>query len=118
MREFIKLITFIKKHKVKIAILTILTILILGTIGFYLQEKNILNSIFKSVTLLGLNVPDKVNIYNGLGFILAVILIYAGFFLLAFNNLLNNFLFKLFLKDKNIVLFGFGEINKIFFRKF
>jgi hypothetical protein len=118
MREFIKLITFIKKHKVKIAILTILTILILGTIGFYLQEKNILNSIFKSVTMLGLNVPDKVNIYNGLGFILAVILIYAGFFLLAFNNLLNNFLFKLFLKDKNIVLFGFGEINKIFLENF
>ena len=120
MRELIKLITFIRKHKGKIAVVTIFIILILGTIGFYqtLKNKSVLVSIFKSITLLGLNVPETVNMYNGVAFVLAVVLVYAGFFLLAFNNLLNIWLFKLFLKDRNVVLFGFGEINRNFLENF
>jgi hypothetical protein len=120
MRELIKLITVIRKHKEKVVIFTIFIILILGSIGFCqtLKKKDILISIFKSVTLLGLDTPKPVNIYNGLGFVMAVFLVYAGFFLLVFHNLLNNVLFKLFLKDKNIVLFGFGEINKNFLENF
>ena len=120
MKEFIKLVSFIRKHKGKIAVLTIFIVLILGSIGFYktLKEKSILISVFKSITLLALNVPEEVNPYTGIAYFLAVVLVYAGFFLLAFNNLLNNMLFKLFLKDKNIVLFGFGEINKNFLENF
>jgi len=130
MKWVIKAINFIKKHKGKIAVSLIIAILILGMTGNFIaslpkdipQDFNYLNFIadnfweifFKSITLLGLNVPDKVNIYNGLAYFLAVVLVYAGFFLLAFNNLLNKWLFRLFLIDENIVLFGFGEINKSF----
>lgn len=120
MRNFIKLITFIRKHKGKIAVFTIFIILILGSIGYYqiTNDKNILTCVFNSITLLGLNVPEKVNYFNGIAFVLAVILVYGGFFLLAFNNLLNNILFKLLLRNKNIVLFGFGDINKVFLENF
>jgi len=132
MKWLIKCINFVKKHKGKIAIGLIIIILILGVIGNFIASSqnhispdhisqvktNFWKVFFESITILGLNVPEKVNIYNGIAYFLAVVLVYAGFFLLAFNNLLNKRLFKLFLRDKNVVLFGFGEINKNFLENF
>jgi len=128
MRSLIKLINFIKKHKGKIAFGLIVLILTLGTIGnckILLSTSKTSNtnclfsslfwkSLLTSIRLLALKPPNILNVYNTIGFILALFLVYAGFFLIIFSNLLNDFLFKLFLKEKNIVLFGFGEINKNF----
>ena len=118
MKKFIQILNNIRKNKGRIVVKIIIIILLVGTVGNYKVSSDWIESFFKSITLLGLNVPDKINFCNAIGFVLAVILVYGGIFLLVFNNLLNNFLFKLFLKDKNIVLFGFGEINKSFLENF
>jgi len=120
MKWLIKTITLIKKHKEKVAVSAVLVVLLLGFIGNILADKNepYIKSLFKAFSILALSTPDKINIFNGLAYVLAVSLLYAGFFLLLFNNLINKWLFKLFLKEKNIVLFGFGEINKTFLENY
>jgi len=106
---------WIKSHKSLFIVLFVGFILITGIIGELLYHKYVLDSIVKSISIFTLNPPD-INIFTFISFIMATILVVGGFVWLILKDFINKKLYNFMLKSDNIIVFGFGRINKAFLK--
>jgi len=118
MKKLFLLFNKLYRKKVLFSIILLSIALIFGIYGNYKIYGDFFKSITTTLSYFGLNSPDKVNWEVLVSFILIVIVIFLGTIVLVLRNKMDVFLMKNSLKDKNIVLFGFGEINKNFLENF
>ena len=119
MKQIMKFLNTLYRNKIK-------TGLILGSIGFIfgiignlqVNPNEYWHSVLNTISYIGLNPPESINICIGISFILIAMVVSIGAITMIFRKYFDNWYAKTLLKDKNIILFGFGEINRTFFNDF
>jgi len=119
MKQIMQFLNYLYRHKIT-------TGLILGGIGFVfgiignlqLNSNEYWQSVLNTISYIGLNPPSKINFFIVVSFILIAMVVSIGAITMIFRKYFDNLYAKTLLKDKNIILFGFGEINRTFFNDF
>ena len=116
MKSILKLINFIYKNRFKVSIILFVAIILIGFIGNYSSKapnfSGFWKSLLETLSLFGLNTPDNINPFTIIAFFLTYLLLFGNFIFFLFKEKFNVLFARNLLKDKNIVFFGFGEINK------
>lgn len=117
-------INVIIKNKNIISLFFTVLVFIFGIFGFYLQDKNIIDSILSTISLFGLSFPNTlkyetpIDVLSSLMVFFSAILAAITLFLVAVLYFLKDSLEKKYIKDiskkNHTVLFGLGEINRSF----
>ena len=113
LKWILKIAFWIKSHKSFLIVVLVGVILITGIRGEWLYTKSYMESIVKSISIFTLNTPD-VNGFTFFSFITATILVIGGFIWFILKDFINKKLYNFMLKNDNIIIFGFGKINKAF----
>ena len=126
-KNFIKLINKIYTNQFIISIVLFFSILIIGFLGNYFSVYPVYDaktnqimhigfweSVLNTLSYFGLNVPEIINPSTILAFFLTYLLLFGNFLFFIFRNKFDMFFAKNLMRDKNIVIFGLGDINKKF----
>jgi len=115
MKLILRIINFLYKNKFKISIIIFILIILIGFIGNYFfncKKIGFWKSLLDTLSLFGLNTPNNINSFTIIAFFLTYLFLFGNFIFFIFKEKFDILFTKSLLKDKNIVLFGFGEINK------